>query len=204
MQPRFSIKWLFGLVAIAALEVSALRSRTEVSAACALFLTILSLAFGLLGSLFCQGSRRGYWIGFTLFGTAYLLAALFSPRPQAFLPTAWLLEQVELRVHPPVPEYAVIEPSMRYPLAAGTFESVKAELKDMQKRWRSGDRDMYDPTGLTVTYRSADIATEEEHGFFFRVGHALFALLLASLGGFGAAYFWSTASCERGGTEPAP
>jgi hypothetical protein len=102
---HFSIAGLMGIVVVAAIGLAALRNASETWAGVMLLLTCGVLALAVVG-VFCRAEgERAWWLGFALFGWGYLALALGfwredrSPR----LPTLVLLDTIsrKLGVIPP-------------------------------------------------------------------------------------------------------
>ena len=75
---RFTLKHLFIWTAIIAASCVALRSANGLWAAVMLGLASLTMAAAILLVIFRQGAGRAYWIGFATFGWLYLLLVLFG------------------------------------------------------------------------------------------------------------------------------
>jgi hypothetical protein len=91
--PRFSIARLMGIVVVVAVGLAAVRSPSETWAGAMLLLTCGILALGVVGAIAHRGTRRMWWLGFSLFGWGYLvLSGCGTDEPSAKLPTARLLE----------------------------------------------------------------------------------------------------------------
>src|SRR5687768_6038777 len=99
----FFIKWLFALVALAAISAAALVYRTELWAMAAILLAIALLLTATCG-VWVHRFDRSFWIPFCVVGWFYLLVA-FSDRVNAlapYLPSTYLAQLVE-RQQPPQP-----------------------------------------------------------------------------------------------------
>jgi hypothetical protein len=77
-RPRFSIGSLLAFVAIFALGLAALRTPTRVLASAIHTVAAVAVVTGVSFAIIGRGARRAYWIGFSLFGGAYLLHTLGS------------------------------------------------------------------------------------------------------------------------------
>jgi hypothetical protein len=79
-RPRFTLAQLMALVLCLGLCFAALRNADPFSASVIFTLTTMTISAALLGSLVGKGRARTAWIGFAVFGWAYLLIDLLPPR----------------------------------------------------------------------------------------------------------------------------
>jgi hypothetical protein len=91
---RLSIAGLMGIVLVASLGLTALRSGTEVWAGATLLVTFAVLALAVVGVVCRSGSERSWWLGFALFGWGYLGLVFLWPQTSPVLPTSALLKLV--------------------------------------------------------------------------------------------------------------
>jgi hypothetical protein len=90
---RLSIAGLMGIVLVAALGLTALRSASEVWAGVAMLVTLGVLALGIVGVACRGGAERAWWLGFVLFGCGYMLMVYLFPHGSIlYLPTTALVE----------------------------------------------------------------------------------------------------------------
>jgi hypothetical protein len=112
---RFTISALMGLVVAAAIGFAALREGSEAWASVTFTATAIILLMALPLLIYSRGAIRAAWVGFTLFGWAYLAFAFSSWSRENLgtppLPTKWLLEVVHDRIHAK-PQYI---PNPNYP-----------------------------------------------------------------------------------------
>src|SRR5579864_5536811 len=99
---RVSIATLLMVVAACAVACSALRFASDAWAAAslALVLGLLAVAGGM--ALFRRGQKRGFWIGFAVSGSAYMLVCFspsIGPRVRPQLPTTRMLDRLYPIVH---------------------------------------------------------------------------------------------------------
>ncbi len=71
-RPRVSIRGLMALVLLVALALAAMRNPSPALASLVTSATFLILCGATLGALVRRGDRRPNWLGFSLFGWAYL------------------------------------------------------------------------------------------------------------------------------------
>ena len=218
---RFSLLSLMGAVVVAAVACAALRFASKLWASALLTTTIGMLLASVLGSVLQRGPARAFWFGFTLFGSAYLILA-FAPwcyanvRPQ-FL-TSKLLAYLHAKLQPASPllsygsrviglpdqHIAVIsdgevtpwrvDDTLGLPVTTGqqlaTLDSAVVNAVAFSADGRllvSGSRDKT----IKIWNVAAQLPTWEQ---FERVGHSLFALLVALLGGLLARYVFARRS----------
>jgi hypothetical protein len=95
--PRVSIAQLLWVVLFSGVALAALRSASDLWAALLFTLTATSLLVAVLGAVYRPRGRRAFWLGFALFGWAYLLLGLV-PEARSQLATTRLLDDVYARV----------------------------------------------------------------------------------------------------------
>lgn len=83
---QFSIASLLGVVVAVAFGIAALRSATDAWDSGVLGITLFTLLVAVLLAVHRTDRQRAYWLGFALFGWAYLTASLIPPL-EARLPT---------------------------------------------------------------------------------------------------------------------
>ena len=156
---RFSIAGLMGVVLITAIGLAALRSPSHTWAGVLLLATLAALCIAVIGAFCRTGAERGGWIGFAVFGWAYLGAAFDPYEFWPKLPTQSLLEWLAPRVGGPTGPFA----DFGGVGGAGGMGSVMRNVGGF---------------GGGFGGTAAVIVPEP----FFQIGHCLFALLAASLG----------------------
>lgn len=170
---RHSIRTLTFAVAVVALGTAALRSATELWASAMFTLTLAILATAILGALFHRGNRP-FWTGFALFGWGYLVLAIgpwFTSEIQPQLVSSTVLNLLYVRLHSTSAEKAyVVKRQVASSPAPTTFP------------WASTG-------GSSVTYTTVRPPGRSVRTSFLRIGHSLFALLAALLGGVIARFF---------------
>ncbi len=162
---RFTIAGLMGAVLAAAIGLAALRTASETWAGVMLLLTCGVLALAVVGVV-CRGeSERAWWLGFALFGWGYLALAFWcgnrarSPR----LPTLMWLDAVGTKLGLP-------------PHDGGMGAGVLSGLRSIGIRGIHGSVGAFGGFGGNAGAGGVDES-------FAQVGHCLWALLLAILGG---------------------
>jgi hypothetical protein len=96
-RPRVSIAGLMGVVVLAALGFAAIRLGPEATSGAMTLVTCAVLLLAIVGAVSRQGGRRAWWLGFALFGWAYLVAAYFSSPDGPEFPTIALSSAVASR-----------------------------------------------------------------------------------------------------------
>jgi hypothetical protein len=207
-------------VPVVAVACAALRFASELWASAVLTATIGMLLAGVLGMVLRRGPARAFWFGFTLFGSAYLIL-VFAPwcytnvRPQ--LLTSKLLAYVHpklqssgspllavnsdggvvsLRVDDGVRTVKFLDVTTGQQLATLDSSVVNSvAFSDGGTLLASGA----EPQPQTII---CNLVTTErptwEH--FERVGHSLFGLLVALVGGLLARYVFARRSLNDGGS----
>jgi hypothetical protein len=91
---RLSIAGLMGVVLVASLGLTALRSATEEWAGATTLVTGGVLALGVVGAACRRGAERAWWLGFALFGWGYLFLIFGGAYTSLHLPTSSLLDRL--------------------------------------------------------------------------------------------------------------
>ncbi|HWE37419.1 MAG TPA: hypothetical protein VG406_12695 [Isosphaeraceae bacterium] len=173
--PRFSIAGLMGLVVVVAVGVAALRFASELWAGVLLLSTVGVLGAAILGIIHRRDGKRAWWQGFALFGWGYLALALGPWASEAIaphLPTTAGLDALYARLHP-----------------AGDVETVRtfsvAKLLLLTSTSTAPSAQAAGAAGLPPGWGSSVVLgpPNPTPEFFHRVGHCLWALLAACVGG---------------------
>ncbi len=184
---RFSLASLLALVGFIAVGLAALRDASEWVAQAFFTLTLAALAFGLLGTIVRR--EHAAWIGFSLFGWGYFLAA-FAPVLEVeiapFLLTTKAIDTALERLNevPPLPPELGYPTSLRndvpstkfvegkwIPLSPSEIELVKDYLDKMRTR----------------ELHLGQLETSFQHGR--RIGHSMLSLIAGLLGAFAGRLF---------------
>jgi hypothetical protein len=203
-RPRFNIDSLVLLVVVSAIGVAALRESSDIWDGGLLGLTLLILLVAVLLAIHRTDRRRAYWLGFTLWGGIYL-AATFVPAVESRLPTTKALSYVDSKL----PQQAAVGTVAftNGPIKVTSFQAynqvafspngriVAASQPGGFRLWNAG-------TGRLIFGSGRN--TED----FVRIGHSLFALLIACLGAMLSRYLGDSSrgqapeSDGRGGGDP--
>lgn len=191
---RFQIplSGLMGIVLVVALGCAALRQPSEFGVSAAITALVGALFMGILAALFRRGEARAFWLGFALFGGGYFVIAFgswqFSENLKRRLLTEKLLDYLHPRIVRPLGE----DPTLVTPIVVSGTALPNASV--MQN---DGTGRLYQtPSGQIV--RIAPAWAE-----FEQIGHALFGLLLALIGGMLARYYFLRSEREGTGQPPA-
>lgn len=212
-RPRFSIAGLMGLVVVVAVGVAALRSGSEDWAGIVLTLTLGLLGAAVLGAIYRTGPRRAFWVGFALFGWGYLAltyAPWFGSEVGPRLATTRGLDLLFARLHPQQPQAAWVTGSVTpYQFYNASPNSPATTLNQYLVAGSPAGTTTTNATGSPpgATWQAATPTTggtwqaaSQPAGLIFwasppdpepfrRIGHGLFALLAAWIGGRLARYF---------------
>ena len=164
---RFSLLSLVLLVLAAAFAFAALRSMSDVWASAAFTLSLAFLCVATLMTIFQEGGRRAFWTGCAVVGWIYSLVA-FSPFFKSESPellTGRFLQYVYSKLPPEIQ----LPPAARQQLGEGPLgQSMHT---------------MYPGLGGVSAEFTVNIRRPFPQEQFRRVGHSLFSLMFALLGG---------------------
>jgi hypothetical protein len=186
--PRFTIAGLMGLVVVVAVGVAALRFASETWAGLLLMSTFAVLGASVLVFHERTGANRAWWRGFALFGWGYLALAMGPWASEAIaphLPTTLGLDALYARMHlegEAQPQRLALTrwltSTATSPPAMGSSSIVLAASSPSPTPGpTAGGTTPPPPVRLWFVAASA---TPES---FRRVGHCLWALLVACVGG---------------------
>jgi hypothetical protein len=186
-RPRFSIASLLGVVVFVAVALAALRAASPAWDAGLLGVTIAALLVAVLLAVHRDGRRRASWVGFALFGWAYL-AIVFVAGTEPRLPTTKLLAFLDSkRPRPAGAAFADID-------SDGTMDIFIVDINGQSKPVKAGVYSnnlsvAFAPSGGNGTttglasWALPAVGPGRTIEDFVRIGHSLFALLLAAVGG---------------------
>lgn len=174
---RFSIASLLAVIAFIGISLAALRSPTQLWAGVALSGALSLLTISILAAIYRRGPRRAFWVGFSACGWMYLvlhLAPWFNSRVGPNLATTAALDFLFYRL---LPNRA---PAHSTPLfwysASGDVKSLTSVQLDPPTAWLSPE---WNDQAFLDLDRTLVVSTVR----YRRIGHSLFAVLAAYLGG---------------------
>ncbi len=176
--PSYTIRSLLGVVLFVAIAVAALRASTDAWDSGTLGLDLLILLTAVLLAVHRTDRRRAYWLGFALFGWAYLVASLIPPVGSR-LPTTKGLTFIDSKI--PGRHRAWATAVLPYTNTASTNPVHSVAFSPQGDTLASSSQGVirvWDvKTGKLLT---GPFATTEN---FVSIGHSILALLLAFVGG---------------------
>jgi hypothetical protein len=193
---RISIAGLLGVVLFIAVALAALLASTPAWDSGTLGLTSLSLLTAVLLAVHRTDRRRAFWLGFGLFGWAYLVASLIPPIGSR-LPTTIGLAFIDSKI--PGRQTSWVVPLLPYP---GTYTNtyvaspvqgyvITPQANDLSTSIQNNVW-LWDTT--TVKLLAGPNGTTEN---FIRIGHSLLALVLAFVGGHLSRYVYGRGREDR-------
>jgi hypothetical protein len=172
--PRFTIGGILAIVLFAAVGLAGRKEPTELWDGAVFGLTLVMLLASVLQAVHAGGSRRAYWLGFALFGWAYV-ALCQVPAIEARLPTTHGLSRLDgllpgrsTVATAPAP-VGLERPRLLFG-APGVKDVTISNL----------DVDSIHLWDASTGRRLVRLGGSPEA--FIRVGHSLFALILAFVG----------------------
>lgn len=211
-RPHFRIAGLLGVVLFVAVALAALRESTELWDSGVFSVTLAVLLVSIVLAVYRRDRKRAFWIGFALFGGAYLVASLVPPVESRLLTTKGLAYLGALRpsANFGVEGIAVLDydsdgqadlfvskngsPGALYVNSGnGTFQDVTLSLRASTRASAASNRTW---GRFLATPRGSP-----EH--FVRIGHSLFVLVLAIVGGCLSRLVGRAARAETRGGDPA-
>jgi hypothetical protein len=183
---RFTVASLLGLVLFAAVGTAALRAATDLWDSIVFSATVLVLLAAVLLAVHRTERKRAYWLGFALVGWVYLGVSLVPPVASRLLTTAALGAVGEK-----------LRQTVGNGMAFGDFDSdghmdifvanTNGTITTLYQNKGNGTFvDVTAGSGLNAakSFQTAlAIAPGGSPENFVRIGHSLFALVLAFLGG---------------------
>jgi hypothetical protein len=173
--PRFTIRSLLLVISFVGVAVAALRASTDAWDGWLLGLTMLGLLTSVLLAVHRTDRRRAFWLGFALFGWAYLVASLI-PAIGPKLPTTKGLDLIDSKI--PGRERNPVTDVTAYTMSTFSAQTNPVRGYVFPPLISSADGWVWDTT--TGRLLSGPNGSTEN---FIRIGHSLLALLLASAGG---------------------
>lgn len=210
---RVSISALLAGIAFFGVAFAAVVYPSPLAANAFYTLTVGMLLTGILGSVYSRGRSRAFWIGFSTFGWSYFLT-VFGPQPisntQANLVTEAILDILYPYAIPRTRPNAATIPPPAAPTP--TVPLMTPKVSRLQFRPSGGARviltgafgaavNLSDtPSTPWETWTTSDRLTQSDQTspkMFLRIGHSIFCLLIAVIGGYLSRRFQET----REGTD---
>lgn len=179
---RFTIASLLGVVLVAAVGTAALRAATDLWDSVLFSATILALLAAVLLAVHRRGLRRAYWLGFAIFGAAYLVASVIPPVACRLLTTTALsaLGSKVLAINGAGMAVADVDND-------GSIDLFVTNALGRSVLYRNqGNGTFQDVTSsglVSSVLRPLMAAPGGSQENFVRIGHTLVALVVAFLGG---------------------
>jgi hypothetical protein len=186
IRPRFSIAALMGFVFAFGVGLAAFRYPSKLWASFLFSIALGAMVVALLGAVFHRGLPQKFWAGYAICGWLYLLMT-FGPFGGAVSPYLFTTACLDL-IYPQVAavEQTAMVPSERlyddvaYGLAGGFGGGF--DPPDIWEHWKAID-------GAADGFNAVNTFKVKRPLAFHMIGHALFALLFAYLGGVTARRF---------------
>jgi hypothetical protein len=193
---RFRLGTLLLIVLLVGVGFAALRESNEIWDSSLFSITIGALLISILLAIHRPERRRAFWLGFALFGSVYLGLSLV-PSIESRLITTKVLAYIDSKVPRSMPAgfaYADFDNdgtmdlyvvNQAQPNAVfvnkgnGTFQDVTATVGSSPVNQAAGSDTLYLNNTARLLVRGSVGTTEN----FMRIGHSLFALTLAFVGG---------------------
>ena len=202
---RVSIAALLAGIALFAVSFTTLIYPSPLVANAYHTLTLGILTIGILGAIYSRGRRRAFWVGFSTCGWAYFLA-VFGPEPISHVGPNLVTESIldiiyphtiprsvagAALIRPPAPQAA---PVSRLAMMTN-WPGMISEKVILTEGLRGGGPPFVPPTPWEI-WTTPDRATQsiqKSPRMFRRIGHSMFCLLFALIGGYAARRFRSRA-----------
>src|SRR5579864_2027208 len=188
---RFSIASLLGAVFFVAIAIAGLRAASDLWDSILFTTTLALLLISTLLAVHRQDRRRAFWVGFALFGSAYLVASLVTPVESRLLTTKALASLDAARQNAPKGSRLGF---FEYYDGDGLPDVIVSTVSEPVALLRNvGNSKFQDVTALAATPQSATLRQFLALGLlkassggtsesFVRIGHTLTALMMAFVG----------------------
>ncbi len=182
IRPRFSIAALMGFVFVFGVGLAAFRYPSKLWASFLVSIALGAMVVGLLGAVFHRGLPQKFWAGYAICGWLYLLMNFgpwFDDHVSPYLFTTAFLDLIYPHVAA-VEQTAMVPGKNVYGLAGGFGGGF--ELPGSWGHWTAIDGA---PQGFGAVNNFVFLRPQSFH----IIGHSLFALVFAYLGGITARRF---------------
>ena len=188
---KFSIRLLLGLVAFFAVGITALLNANEIWYRLLLTATILILTVGTLAAVGRTGPTRYFWVGFVVVGVAYMVAIFgFQTHTREHLVTNDALQFFHAKVQTTITgsHEEILE---QYPNASDYTIIGRGGVTPAMGMGAGGIGMGRGMAGMQIGAMQF-VYTSPERAPFMAIGHLLYTLLFAFLGGVVTRYFFVT------------
>lgn len=190
---RYSIAALMLVILVSAVAIAALKQASDTWAGILLILTLLLLGTAVFGATYRRERRRAFWLGFAVFGWGYLTLSAgpwFSDQVAPKLPTTLLLNYAHAKANPEQQRVGAVQVLTRLAPPPGGPQPVQVQGSPITV---TGNVILANGSGASGTQTlSFFLMGQTNLEQFTRVGHCLFALLAAIVGGLIAQGFQRT------------
>ncbi len=202
-RPRVSIAGLMAVVLFCGIGIAAVRSASPLWAGVVVTATLGVMASAILGAIFRQGERRAFWVGFALFGWGYLTLAFgpwFATEVKPLLATSIGIDALHARLHPMSSWTTDLVISGTGGVPSNVWPAIAAPIQVQGNVQVNGSGALMlpgsnlsstQPNGLYTWLITGAPPVGPNQEEFRRIGHCLFALLAAVVGGIIAGRFAS-------------
>jgi hypothetical protein len=172
---RFHLGTLVILILVLAVGFAALRESSDLWESGMFTLTLGVLLTSILLAIYRSEKGRGFWLGFALFGSAYLGLSLLPSIESMLITTkafAYLSSKVPGR---PMKSYTLINSGIRSGSPSNQVQSIFLSI--------DGNQAATDGQGKVAIWKAVTGGWSGSTENFVRIGHSLFALLAGWIGG---------------------
>jgi hypothetical protein len=209
--PRFSIASILADIAIFAVALAALRSPSYLWANVTFSLALGALVVAIINAIYGRDADRAYWFGFSLCGGIYLAVCSMPGLRESVCPrlvTEVILDFLYPHLSPEGTASSGVtfiattntvtglqvmpgSPTWTFPTNVAYVQTTPSPPVPPSVAWTEPDRTI----GGTVSLSSSEA--------FRRIGHSMFTLLVAVLGGMFARHRYRNSIMNRPGSEAA-
>ena len=194
---RFTISSLLIAVLFAGFGFAALRESNETWESSIFSITLVMLSISILLAVHRIEKRRAFWLGFALFGSAYL-ALSFVPSIESKLITTKALHFLDSKVTRSIPA----RPVSFDPYEAASWDLVFVNDLESSAIFRNNGnggwiKDVTSAAGSNppsfpnIVAGSSLAGSSSTTENFVKIGHSLLAVIVASLGGYISRYLYT-------------
>ncbi|WP_435008827.1 hypothetical protein P12x_000076 [Tundrisphaera lichenicola] len=188
---RMSIAGLLGLVALMGVAIAALTHPSPLAGNAYYTITLAALIIAVLAAVYHRGGKRAFWVGFSTCGWAYFLLVFGPAWVQPYgqnLVTTTLLDIVYPYTIPSKAGVATLDPAgipVSWSKLAGFRASGRGARVILAGGFAGGPvGPLPSPWEILTTPDRTTRFWPESPETFRRIGHSLFCLAFATIGGF--------------------